>query len=230
MRIYKIQNKVKNNKKRAPIKIGTKFSKFTIIEDNFYKDNYSNHLHVKCECSCGNKSYQRLDRISKRITKSCQNCSIYLKERNHRNLSEMTSKMLSILKTRSKTRGLDFNIDMEYLNNLYYKQNMKCKLSNIIININPINNDLKSITASLDRIDNSKGYIKGNVQWLHKRINIMKGNLNELDFIEICNLIAKSNQNNLQDNFDPSILNELLIFNSRVNMKEQRLIAEDSNQ
>lgn len=41
-------------------------------------------------------------------------------------------------------------------------------------------------TASLDRIDSSKGYIEGNVQWLHKDINRLKINYSDEDLIQIC--------------------------------------------
>ena len=38
-------------------------------------------------------------------------------------------------------------------------------------------------TASLDRIDSSKGYIKGNVQWVHKNINYMKQEMTNEEFL-----------------------------------------------
>lgn len=45
-------------------------------------------------------------------------------------------------------------------------------------------------TASLDRIDNTKGYIPGNVQWVHKSVNFCKGTLKERYFIKLCCQIA----------------------------------------
>jgi len=48
-------------------------------------------------------------------------------------------------------------------------------------------------SPSLDRIDSSKGYIKGNVQWIHKDVNIMKNKFNQEYFIEMCKLVASSN-------------------------------------
>ena len=45
-------------------------------------------------------------------------------------------------------------------------------------------------TASLDRIDNSKGYIVGNVQWVHKQVNFMKGTMEQKEFIKFCKLIS----------------------------------------
>jgi hypothetical protein len=41
-------------------------------------------------------------------------------------------------------------------------------------------------TASLDRIDSSKGYSKDNVQWVHKRLNAVKQNLTPEEFLFWC--------------------------------------------
>ena len=48
-----------------------------------------------------------------------------------------------------------------------------------------------NLTASLDRIDSSLGYVKNNVQWVHKDINKMKQELNENYFKNLCKIIAK---------------------------------------
>jgi hypothetical protein len=48
--------------------------------------------------------------------------------------------------------------------------------------------------ASLDRIDSSKGYIDGNVQWVHKEVNEMKMQATQNEFIEYCNLVAEFNR------------------------------------
>lgn len=41
-----------------------------------------------------------------------------------------------------------------------------------------------SSTASLDRIDSSRGYVQGNVQWVRVDINLMKHSLKMKDFVE----------------------------------------------
>ena len=48
-------------------------------------------------------------------------------------------------------------------------------------------------TASLDRIDSSKGYVKGNVQWVHKDVNFMKRTLNQQTFVNWCKKITNNN-------------------------------------
>ena len=50
----------------------------------------------------------------------------------------------------------------------------------------------QTFTASIDRIDSSKGYVKGNVQWVHKDINMMKRNLNQARFVEFCLAVAST--------------------------------------
>jgi hypothetical protein len=47
-------------------------------------------------------------------------------------------------------------------------------------------------TASLDRIDSSKGYCEDNVQWVHKDINRMKNTFDQDYFISLCKLIAEN--------------------------------------
>jgi len=80
---------------------------------------------------------------------------------------------LSRVKSRSKKKNLEFNLTIEYLESIYPKNNM-CPLLNIPL-------DWKSSykhpsTPSLDRIDSSKGYIKGNVQWVSWRANQLMSN------------------------------------------------------
>jgi hypothetical protein len=58
-----------------------------------------------------------------------------------------------------------------------------------ILNSNKYNTEA---TASLDRINSDEGYIKGNVQWVHKDINIMKNIYSSKYFIEMCKKVANN--------------------------------------
>lgn len=46
-------------------------------------------------------------------------------------------------------------------------------------------------TASLDRIDSSKGYIEGNIQWIHKELNWLKNDLDEMVLVDWCEKITR---------------------------------------
>lgn len=48
---------------------------------------------------------------------------------------------------------------------------------------------------SIDRINSDIGYEEGNIQWVDKRINMMKGSLSNKEFIELCTKVAKYNKN-----------------------------------
>jgi hypothetical protein len=60
-----------------------------------------------------------------------------------------------------KSRKLEFNIDVNYINYLYEKQKGKCYWFGV--DLIPSQNKKHPQQPSLDRIDNKKGYIKGNV-------------------------------------------------------------------
>jgi len=80
-------------------------------------------------------------------------------------LPYVSSIRFSIIKAGAKSRSLEFDITPEYINYIMIEQNFKCKLSGLKITANNIDG---IDSASLDRIDNTKGYIEGNVQWVHK--------------------------------------------------------------
>ena len=77
------------------------------------------------------------------------------------------------IKSRSKKINVEFNLTKEYLENIYPTDGM-CPLLNIALNWH--SPPRHASTPSLDRIDSSKGYIKGNVQWVSWRANQLKNN------------------------------------------------------
>lgn len=53
----------------------------------------------------------------------------------------------------------------------------------------------QNLDLSLDRIDSSKGYEIGNVQWVTKYINWAKNDLSQKDFIDLCIAVANKHAN-----------------------------------
>jgi hypothetical protein len=84
-------------------------------------------------------------------------------------------------------RNKVWGITIEYCDELLKKQNHECALSGLPISAK---GDFNKITASLDRINNDKGYAIGNVQWVHKEINMMRGSLSIDRYIELCKSVA----------------------------------------
>lgn len=101
----------------------------------------------------------------------------------------------SEIKRRAKKKNKKFELDIEFLNILWKKQDYKCSLSKLPIKKAgryQINKQIIYGDASLDRIDSNKGYCKNNVQWVHKKINFMKHVLTNKEFIELCTLVSKN--------------------------------------
>lgn len=86
-------------------------------------------------------------------------------------------------------RKFIFDLSIEYLWDLFLRQNAQCAISGKkIVMCTNYSREFEN-TCSLDRIDSNIGYIKSNVQWTHKNINQMKWNLDSDKFKEICGKI-----------------------------------------
>lgn len=92
----------------------------------------------------------------------------------------------------AKKRFKDFDLDLEYLKELWESQNGVCPYTKIKLILPEYKNPVGDprIRASLDRIDPSKGYIKGNVQFISTSINYMKGELSNEDTISFLQTIV----------------------------------------
>lgn len=160
--------------------IGDKVGNLTVID---YITKNKRSL-IKLRCDCGNEIIRRAY-IDKNMTNSC-GCQ---PNGSWQGIGEISGTIFHYINQGAKARNLDITITKEYIWELYLKQNKKCKLSGVNIGFNPR-------TASLDRIDNSKGYIEGNVQWVHKDINLMRMQLSVDSFINWCKLISNYNSQN----------------------------------
>lgn len=101
---------------------------------------------------------------------------------------EITGTKWGSIKSAAKIRNLEFLITIEEAWNLFLKQDRKCALTGDILFLAIDTSEWLSgvTTASLDRIDSSKGYTLDNVQWVHKYVNLMKRELSQQDFVDIC--------------------------------------------
>jgi len=71
-------------------------------------------------------------------------------------------------------------------------------------------------TASLDRIDSSKGYVLDNVQWVHKRVNFLKRDYSEKELLFWCNAISEKSACKLGDFVFESVERERRPLNENI--------------
>jgi len=150
-----------------------------------------------CNCSCGNTVEIGGDSLLNGHNKSCGCLRASIKDKSNKwkGCGELSGTQWNSIKNASRRRSkiLEFEITIEYAWSLFLKQNRICALSGIELDFGKNITDLNNRTASLDRIDSSKGYIEGNIQWVHKTINVMKMDLSDSVFISFCKKIAKFN-------------------------------------
>lgn len=87
--------------------------------------------------------------------------------------------------------GLEHDITHEYLVKLWDTQNHKCAYTDIQLRLPDFRKGANSFifTASLDRIDSNKGYLKDNVHFVSMAINYMKNTMTDIDTKKLIKLI-----------------------------------------
>ena len=171
--------------------INKKFGKLTIIEK--CGKSSSGHSIFLCKCDCGNEKICKLNELKIGSRKSC-GCASF------QTISRLTWKLCGEINrshwTRIKSGAIyhkkEFDITPEYIWGLFQKQNAKCSISGLDLYFAKDYKEFKQgkTTASLDRINSSKGYIKGNVQWVHKMVNYMKQDYSQEYFLNMCKKIS----------------------------------------
>ena len=95
------------------------------------------------------------------------------------------------IKRHSIKRGRECSITIDDVWNQFNKQNGKCVYTGIDLELPQRSRRKSNGNSSLDRIDSSRGYTKDNIQWVHKDINWMKQDFDQLYFIEMCDQVSK---------------------------------------
>jgi hypothetical protein len=171
-----------------------KFGKLKPI--NYYKNtNYKvPRWFWKCRCDCGNScEVSHSDLINKKRV-SCGCALIGPGNKRWCGYKEISGNYWSQVRIGASKRNLAFDISIEYAWQLFINQNRKCALTDLELTFasdKPIKLRKQYANASLDRIDSQIGYIKSNIQWVHKDINVMKMGMLEEDFILYCKLVAR---------------------------------------
>ena len=159
------------------ISIGDKFGKLTTVRKlDEVKEKWN------CLCDCGSNVVVSHSDLLRNRVKSC-GC---LKNKKQVGYCEITGGLVSKYRIGARRRNIFFDINAKDMWELLVKQQKKCAVSGVLINVS----DIGERTASLDRIDSCKGYTVDNIQWVHKAVNLMKQTMSNKDFVEWCKIIA----------------------------------------
>lgn len=171
--------------------IGKKFGKLIVISEAPYRKN-DPAPYWKCECECGNITEVRSQNLTQNITKSCGDGKHKTGEAHYgwSGYEDISGTYYCSLKKGARRRKIPFKITISQMWEQFIKQDRKCSFTGLLLTFNKNQRDSNG-TASLDRIDSSKGYVAGNIQWIHKDINRMKNSFPQQHFVEMCELVSK---------------------------------------
>lgn len=144
-----------------------------------------------CRCDCGYEKIQVAGNVKSGGSRMCRTCSQMSKPYS----GGIPEVMWKRIVRNSDKRNILISVTKDEAYELFVKQKGVCVLSGLLIKFATNCKEYvnKEQTASLDRIDSKIGYVKGNIQWVHKKINIMKNVLSQDEFVELCKLIAYGN-------------------------------------
>lgn len=174
---YKIKNGKKTTKTKRWIELKEKFP-------NISDANIKGGRTFPVLCNFCNKEYYKKKSEIREFNFCSPNC-----KSKHFSTSNPFDFYTKGVKKRAIKKNIEFDLDEVFLEELMKNQNGLCGITNVPIVI-PTRIETKIYeTASLDRIDNSIGYIKGNVMWVVLGINYMKNRHSNSDLITLINKI-----------------------------------------
>lgn len=174
------------------------------------KTDKKRHSIFWCECLCGCIQKVYSTHLLRGLTNKCIKCVGHNNTKNKNKYGEIPmsfwrefAKKACGEKSRGHRRHIKFSLTIEEAYTQYCKQNKKCALTGLNIGFETSNKLDKNghvkrwyNTASLDRIDCEGDYEIGNIQWVHKDINIMRNVYSIEYFIDMCKNVVKNQTEN----------------------------------
>lgn len=172
--------------------LGQKFGDLLVIENRGL--NVGGAQLWLCKCDCGTSiEFCTTDLLTRNKTHcGCKYDFSGEKHGTWKGHGEISGSYWNHVINGARKRNLSVTVSIEFVWELFLKQNKRCALSGLDIVIKRLKNSTIQ-TASLDRINSNLGYIEGNIQWIHKDLNKMKMDFPNEYFIQICKLVSNTN-------------------------------------
>lgn len=170
---------------------GLRFGRLRVLE--WQKKNLPERSGYLCLCECGEKTVVPSVSLTSGRTKSC---GCLLHDQPWKGVGNLSGNYWFRCRRSAVKRGWEFEVDISQAWELFLKQEKRCALTGRLLHmeksyLNPRRKDIPKQTASFDRIDSTKGYVVGNVQWIHVDVNYMKQEMGEVEFVQTCEEIIK---------------------------------------
>lgn len=149
----------------------------------------NNGIYYK-QCPICNKpqSYTRLGSLNRAVANSsvCKSC---VNRKKSKLFNDLRISWFNRFKRCAAVRGIEWDLCVEELWELYISQSKQCALTGWEIGWS----EKGTVhTISIDRIDSDDHYHANNIQLVHKHINIMKNQYSMAFFMKACHSISKN--------------------------------------
>lgn len=173
---------------------GKTFGMLTVIGR---ASNKGHSIMYSCQCSCGNTAICESYNLRKGAIMSC-GC---MRRRtgsdspNWKGHGKIPLQYWTGVRIGAVKRGMEITVFIEDAWDLFLAQDCKCAISGVALTFAGYNSGREQ-TASLDRIDSTRGYEIENIQWVHKDMQWMKGTFTQKEFLEWVKVIATNQKMN----------------------------------
>jgi len=164
---------------------GKRFGKLIAIEPAGKKNYFP---HWKCVCDCGNETIVSVYNLKKGHTTSCGCWKDNVSKIGYGEAA--FNRLLSSYKRDAKRKGLEFLLTDNKFKELIYSNCYYCGQSPTKVMLRGSSSGELEYTG-IDRIDNSKGYIQGNVRPCCTQCNIAKSSSSEEEYLSYIKSICE---------------------------------------
>lgn len=168
--------------------IGSRYGNVVIAE---YAYHSKTRPYVVIQCDCGIRRSVSVADVRRGDYQTCKLCNRSVRS-NHwswKGVGDMSRETYQHWFNSAKDRSLEFSVDKDYVYSIFLRQNRKCAITGVGLTFGEVEDAGR--TASLDRIDNDKGYVHGNLQFIHRTINYMRADMSMNDFLAICKMVTE---------------------------------------
>lgn len=184
-----------------PVRIGDKYGRWEVIGGATPAPRGQKKWQCRCECGTVRGVYDRLLRAKDEPGRSVsRSCGCLVRDKRWKGTGKIAMSVWQNILHGAKSRGIEVAITIADAWSQALEQGERCAITGVAL-VFPGSTNSKNAhrgTASLDRIDSTKGYVPGNIQWVHKRINMMKNRFDQEEFIFWCNRVAEMNPRNTE--------------------------------
>lgn len=175
--------------------VGKQFNDWTVISQADRHPSKTRDQRWNCRCKCGHEQPVRVHILMNGDSKRCKRCSPATQSGSDSPLwngsNLISGAIVCKYKHSAAKRRIPFEISAQDMEDLWIKQGGTCIYTGEKLTLPAYTKD-NSYTASLDRIDSSKGYTRDNIQWVTKNVNIMKMAVPHEEFVRICKQVAQN--------------------------------------